>query len=227
MKDEFVSTVSHELRTPLSSIRAFSRSSRTTSTWTAAAPATLGDRGAGDERLSRLVDKVLDFTKIESGAYQWAKRAARPGGRGGRGPRATASSRATGRSRSSARCRGRHAIPGPGPASSRFVINLLSNALKYCEPESGRVAALARSDAEARLEVADNGPGIRPEERARVFEKFHQIRDAARGKPQGPAWAWQSARRSSKTTAAASGSKASPAAAPVHFHAAMNPQEDL
>jgi signal transduction histidine kinase len=35
------------------------------------------------------------------------------------------------------------------------------------------------------LEVVDNGPGIAPEQRERIFEKFHQIRDAARGKPGG------------------------------------------
>jgi signal transduction histidine kinase len=37
----------------------------------------------------------------------------------------------------------------------------------------------------ARIEVIDNGPGIMPQEREGIFEKFHQLRDASKGKPQG------------------------------------------
>jgi signal transduction histidine kinase len=68
----------------------------------------------------------------------------------------------------------------------QVLINLLSNAVKYCESDTGKVRLqLSYTDVEAKLEVIDNGPGIMQEERERIFEKFHQLRDASKGKPQG------------------------------------------
>ncbi|MHB8883150.1 MAG: sodium:solute symporter family transporter [Thermodesulfovibrionales bacterium] len=188
LKDEFVSTVSHELRTPLTSIRAFSE--------------ILQDDAAMDkeqrhqllniivketERLTRLVNEMLDFTKIESGAYHWAHEKFDLIGAVDEAMAAT-SQLSHNKNISVVR-----EVPG-GPMNItgdrdrivQVVINLLSNAIKYCSADSGRVSLqLSPADDQARLVVVDNGPGIVPEERERIFEKFHQLRDASMGKPQG------------------------------------------
>lgn len=61
----------------------------------------------------------------------------------------------------------------------RLLINLLDNALKFT-PSEGRVWVKSCSqDDEVRVEVADTGPGISPDERERIFEKFTQVRGQA------------------------------------------------
>jgi Na+/proline symporter/signal transduction histidine kinase len=188
LKDEFVSTVSHELRTPLSSIRAFSEilqddvdmdPEQRHQLYTIVAKET--------ERLTRLVNQVLDFTKIESGSYQWIHE---------RLDLVAVLAEAVAATSQLAQDRGiavtqevpdgRLEVFGDQDRLVQVVINLLSNAIKYCEPHVGRVhLRLTGSTAEARVEVTDNGPGIDPAEHERIFERFHQLRDSAKGKPQG------------------------------------------
>lgn len=188
MKDDFVSTVSHELRTPLSSIRAFSEILEDDPDMDPEQRRQLSRIVVQEtERLSRLVDQILDFTKIESGSFQWARDSF---DLVGVVDEALAATGQLSRNRNIQVTRdvpeGPLVVSGDRDRLVQVVINLLSNALKYCEPDTGRVRPrLARSDGQARLEVADNGPGIQPEQRERIFEKFHQIRDAARGKPEG------------------------------------------
>jgi signal transduction histidine kinase len=68
----------------------------------------------------------------------------------------------------------------------QVLLNLLSNAAKFCEAESGRVrVSMQRHGDHIRIDVADNGIGIPPEHRELVFEKFRQLGDAASGRPQG------------------------------------------
>ncbi|MGW8161074.1 MAG: sensor histidine kinase, partial [Desulfobulbales bacterium] len=68
----------------------------------------------------------------------------------------------------------------------QVVINLLSNAAKFCPPKTGRVTVrLYFKEREIRVEVADNGPGIHPAEQQKIFEKFKQITDLRNGKPKG------------------------------------------
>jgi signal transduction histidine kinase len=59
---------------------------------------------------------------------------------------------------------------------NQVLINLLSNAAKFT-PEGGRVVVRAKrhDDRALRIEIADSGIGIAPEEKARIFDEFHQI----------------------------------------------------
>jgi Na+/proline symporter/nitrogen-specific signal transduction histidine kinase len=188
MKDEFVSTVSHELRTPLSSIRAFSEILQDDVDMDPQQRQQLSGIVVQETaRLTRLVDQILDFTKIESGAYLWAEERL---DLVGIADEALAATGQLARNKSIQVLRevpaGPVTVTGDRDRLVQVVINLLSNALKYCEPGSGRVLLrLSRSATEARLEVTDTGPGIPPEEHNLIFEKFHQIRNTARGKPQG------------------------------------------
>jgi Na+/proline symporter/nitrogen-specific signal transduction histidine kinase len=188
MKDEFVSTVSHELRTPLSSIRAFSEILQDEPEMEPRQRQELSGIVVQEtERLTRLVDQIMDFTRIEAGPESWARESLDLVGVVNEALAATSQ---LGRNRDmEIACElpdGPVTVVGDRDRLLQVVINLLSNALKYCEPGIGRVhLKLTRLAAEVRLEVADNGPGIRPEEHERIFEKFHQIRSAAKGKPQG------------------------------------------
>ena len=188
LKDEFVSTVSHELRTPLTSIRAFSEILQDS---TDMAPQQreqlLSIVVKETERLTRLVNEMLDFTKIESGAYQWAHDDLDLVGAVNEAMAATSllsqkkNIQVTGEVPDSPVL-----VTGDKDRLIQVVINLLSNAIKYCEADSGRVRLqLSHAGREARLEVIDNGPGIMPDEHERIFEKFHQLPDISRGKPKG------------------------------------------
>src|SRR5207249_11552643 len=68
----------------------------------------------------------------------------------------------------------------------QVLLNLLSNAVKFCDKQAGRiiVALFTTSDA-LRIEVTDNGPGIRREHHEIIFEKFRQVGDALTQKPGG------------------------------------------
>ena len=72
LKDDFVSTVTHELRTPLTSIRAFSEILRDNPDLDAAERQRfLGIVIQESERLTRLINQVLDLAKLESGRAEW------------------------------------------------------------------------------------------------------------------------------------------------------------
>src|SRR6185295_8822914 len=72
LKDDFVSTVTHELRTPLTSIRAFSEILHDNPVLDPAQRAKfLGIITRESERLTRLINQVLDLAKIESGNAEW------------------------------------------------------------------------------------------------------------------------------------------------------------
>jgi signal transduction histidine kinase len=68
----------------------------------------------------------------------------------------------------------------------QLVINLLSNAQKFCPAGRGRVAVdLKAENGIATVSVADNGPGIPHNEQEKIFEKFHQVRAGRTGNPMG------------------------------------------
>ena len=64
---------------------------------------------------------------------------------------------------------------------TRVVANLLVNAVKYTPPGGQITLRVTGTDGEARLEVEDTGPGIRPEDRQRVFDKYVQVGSKAGG----------------------------------------------
>ena len=68
----------------------------------------------------------------------------------------------------------------------QLVINLLSNAQKFCPAGTGKVAVgLAAENGALLISVADNGPGIPRHEQEKIFEKFHQVRGNQTGNPMG------------------------------------------
>jgi signal transduction histidine kinase len=188
LKDEFVATVTHELRTPLTSIRAFSQilhDNPDVPPEQRAAFLAIITREA--ERLTRLINQVLDLAKLEAGQVEW--RISTVDVRFAAGEAIAAASGLFRERAMQIELDAPESLPPARADLDRVIqvmLNLLSNAAKFCEAGHGSVrVALARDDEWLRVEVHDNGPGIEPREQQRVFEKFHQAGDALTGKAQG------------------------------------------
>ncbi|NOQ67782.1 MAG: histidine kinase, partial [Desulfobacterales bacterium] len=188
LKDEFVATVSHELRTPLTSVRAFSEILHDNEDMGQAERHKYLDIMVKEtERLTRLINEVLDLAKIESGRADWVMEnidlteAIRE---------ALASTSQLFREKAITIVELLPTFPinvfADRDRIMQVVINLLSNAAKFSPSEEGTVTVRVYfKKREIRVEVADNGPGIHPEEQKKIFEKFKQITDLRNGKPKG------------------------------------------
>ncbi|TCO82636.1 Na+/proline symporter [Plasticicumulans lactativorans] len=192
LKDEFVSTVTHELRTPLTSIRAFAEIMQGVPDMPVAQRAEfLGIIVKESERLTRLINQVLDMAKIDSGRVDW--RSERVDLRGLLNDACNATSQlfrdkgvALALDLDAAAPAAASVITGDTDRLTQVFINLLSNAVKFCPDADGRVAVRLRADAaRVRIEVEDNGPGIPADQLQQVFEKFHQVSSQQAGKPKG------------------------------------------
>lgn len=177
MKDEFVSIVSHELRTPLTAIKGSLQ---------------LLIEGAVDdederahlqaaalssaERLIRLVNDILDVSKIEAGALQLRRRPV--------DVRTLVDTAVQGIAEV-ARAAGvglRVELDGEPPTidadADRVVqalVNLMSNAVKVSAQGKTVVIGVARDGAGVRFDVRDEGPGIPADSMDRLFRKFSQL----------------------------------------------------
>jgi signal transduction histidine kinase len=68
----------------------------------------------------------------------------------------------------------------------QVMLNLISNAVKFCDRRDGRIAIALHVLPEAlRVDVRDNGTGIDPADHETIFEKFRQVGDTLTEKPQG------------------------------------------
>ncbi len=188
LKDDFMSTITHELRTPLTSIRAFSEILLADpKVDLAERKKFLGIITRETERLTRLINQVLDLAKIESGRAEW------------RITRvdlcATVNDVVTQMSQVFKEKDVALTLRLPPDAMwvdvdedrlLQVLLNLLSNALKFSPAGTGRVdVAVAPLDGSVRVDVRDNGPGIRPEDQAVIFDKFRQVGDTLTNKPAG------------------------------------------
>jgi two-component system phosphate regulon sensor histidine kinase PhoR len=174
VRRDFVANVSHELRTPVSVISANAE---------ALLAGALHDRERGPmfvdgvhrnaERLGRLINDLLDLSRIEAGQYAQKPRAMSVGD-------ALRSALEAQRARADERSV-EVRIDAPGDLCVRadptglaqILQNLLDNAIKYA---STSIVLRARDCGdEVRIEVEDDGPGIEPHHRSRVFERFYRV----------------------------------------------------
>jgi two-component system phosphate regulon sensor histidine kinase PhoR len=180
LKSEFVANVSHELKTPLALVRMFGemlQSGRVTSEQKRQEYLEIIVRES--ERLSNLIENVLDFAKVERGrgAYEFTE-----------GDVGEAVQRAVNVYRYRAEREGMDLavdVPADLPqariderAIQLAVINLVDNALKYARKGTIRVRVALGSEA-IEIRVTDSGPGVPPEERQRIFERFVRGSSAA------------------------------------------------
>jgi Na+/proline symporter/signal transduction histidine kinase len=188
LKDDFISTVSHELRTPLTSIRAFSEMLYDDPRIELKERVRfLGIIVGETERLTRLINQILDLAKLESGRGEWTTTLVDLG----EVIRESAESlgqiyRDKGVALEMTLSDRRPQVMADRDRLTQLMINLLSNAHKFVPAGSGRVAvSMAVGGDGVRVLVSDNGPGIGAEERETIFEKFRQSGSVLTDKPRG------------------------------------------
>lgn len=178
MKDEFLATVSHELRTPLTSVLGalgLLAGGAAGALPAAALPLAEVARRNG-ERLSHLIDDILDLTKLEGDRLVLYRRPQ---------PLAPLLREALAANQGYAHRAGvtlaADGLDTPAPEvdidADRFLqvmANLLSNAIKHSPAGDAVRLSLSASAAGVRVTVRDRGPGIDPRFRTRMFEKFSQ-----------------------------------------------------
>ncbi len=188
LKDDFIATVSHELRTPLTSIRSFSEILLDNPELPAEQQRHFVDIIAREsQRLTRLIDDVLDLSKIESGRMEWEvadhdlRRIVEEAVGASEGLMRESGIQVTveyGVRRAPVRC--------DGDRITQVMLNLLSNAAKFVPVRGGRIRVELRGlGSEFLVRVEDNGPGVPPPMREAIFEKFRQIGGSMKDKPHG------------------------------------------
>jgi Na+/proline symporter/signal transduction histidine kinase len=188
LKDDFITMVTHELRTPLTSIRAFSEILREDPEVELAQRRKFVDIIAREtERLTRLINQVLDLAKIESGRVDW--HIGRVDLRELVSDTLAAMSQVFKERRIEVSVHAAQPLPAVRADFDRVIqvlLNLLSNAANFCEPGRGRIeVGLSHNARFVQVDVRDNGPGLRPEDQALIFDKFRQAGDTLTGKPKG------------------------------------------
>lgn len=171
MKNTLISVVAHEMKTPLASIRMQAETlSRKDVTWD---EATRGELIAGliedVERLAVLVRDWLDVSRLEAGTLQLDKSDFRLDELIDTAVRIAATNA--------------HVTVLAPPITVRadrerilqILINLLVNALRYCDRKPQVTIRVQKERATVRVDVSDNGIGIAPQNLERIFEKFHQV----------------------------------------------------
>jgi two-component system, OmpR family, phosphate regulon sensor histidine kinase PhoR len=184
VRRDFVANVSHELKTPLTVIGGVAET-LVDNSLTPDERRRFADMIAGNtRRMHRLVDDLLDLSRIESGGWRPAPSAVDL-------PAVVAEVFAAVRPRVEGRgvalvsdIPNDAAAPYADPTALRQVIsNLVDNAVRHTAHGSIRVTARAEGNGVA-IRVSDTGDGIAPEHLPRIFERFYRV-DAARSRAEG------------------------------------------
>jgi Na+/proline symporter/nitrogen-specific signal transduction histidine kinase len=188
LKDDFISTVTHELRTPLTSIRAFSEILHDNPDIDPAERGRfLGLIIKESERLTRLINQVLDLAKLESGMAEW--QTADLDLREIVGEAVSATSQIFKSRGVAVEARLPESVPMVAADRDRVMqvmLNLLSNAVKFSPSGTGSVEVrLTEEHDGVRVDVRDNGVGVSREHQTVIFEKFRQVGDTLTQKPAG------------------------------------------
>lgn len=177
LKSEFVANVSHELKTPLALVRMFAemlQSGRVASE--AKRKEYLDIIVRESERLTSLIENVLDFAKLERGrgSYELAE-----------GDVGDAVVRAADVYRYRAEREGVNLVVDVESDLPRTeideraiqlaVTNLVDNALKYAPGGEEIRVRVRQGDESVRIDVIDRGPGVPPEDRQRIFDRFVRL----------------------------------------------------
>ena len=177
LKTDFVSSVSHDLRTPLTSIRMFSETLR------AGRYESESERHEflqiiieEAERLSRLTERILDFSRMEAGKKSYRKRPTDLSDLVHHALKATQPMIDAASFQVEVDIQDDlPPVPVDHDAMLEVLINLYSNAIKYSPDNNWMGILVTAHAAEARISVRDNGIGIRKADHCRIFEKFYRV----------------------------------------------------
>jgi PAS domain S-box-containing protein len=201
LKTDFISTVSHELRTPMTSILGFAKIIRKKLEKSVFPVCEVPDKKtersirqvrdnigiivSEGQRLTELINDVLDIAKMESGKIDWKK-----------APIDIAEVIETSVQTTTPLWKTRdldmiveteEGIPtmyGDRDRIMQVLVNLISNAVKFTDTGSITCTARAHND-EIMISVSDTGSGISPEDQKKIFQRFKQAGDTLTGKPKG------------------------------------------
>ncbi|TVM32603.1 hypothetical protein DQK91_15135 [Oceanidesulfovibrio marinus] len=201
MKTDFLSTVSHELRTPLTSVLGFAEMvhQKLRETVFPLVPEDNAkgmravksiDRNVGiiyteSQRLTELINDVLDIAKMEAGKIEWKNEPVHIAEVARQAADATNSLFSKGNL--SLELDIEDNLPeliGDPHRLVQVVINLLSNAVKFTK-EGGVTCRVRQEEKTVRVDVRDTGVGIAPDDLEKVFDKFKQVGDTLTDKPTG------------------------------------------
>jgi signal transduction histidine kinase len=180
VRRDFVANVSHELKTPLTSITGYAE------TLAAEANSPFAQTILNNaRRMQRLVDELLDLSRIESGGWRPERRVIElePAVREAWAPFAERAATAGVRFEVAV-APDAHAVAADPEALHQVFTNLFDNALRHT-PAGGRIRVRADLVHDSvRFAVEDNGSGIAGEHLPRIFERFYRV-DAGRARDQG------------------------------------------
>lgn len=179
LQTDFVNKVSHDLRTPLTSIRMFVETLQLGRfTDPAQQQEALEIIAEETERLSGLINRLLDYARMEQGrrTFDLRPEPLRPI------VDAAVAALAPQRLHQPADVVVRLADDVPRVRADRAalveaLIDLLANAFKYTGPVKKIVVEARRADSAVRIAVTDNGPGIGKQDLKRVFDRFYRAPD--------------------------------------------------
>jgi len=179
-KSEFLSSISHELRTPLTSILGYAALLREDTEGLPEVGNHIDVIERNARRQLRLVEDLLSIARIQAGEFEVHRcpvDLAEVVRLGVEGMRPTADEAGL---RLESFCQPPVRVCGDADRLDQVLANLLSNAIKFTPP-GGRVSVrLSTTPEEAVLTVTDTGPGIQPQERARLFDRLFRGDDVTR-----------------------------------------------
>ncbi|NET59044.1 MAG: response regulator [Symploca sp. SIO2E6] len=201
MKTDFLSTVSHELRTPLTSVLGFAKliekkldevifpvvktEDRKTKRAVEQVGGNIGIIISEGERLTALINDVLDIAKMEAGKVEWKMTPLQVEEVIEHAIAATSALfQHKGLVLKQDLAAGLPKIIGDRDRLIQVLINLISNAVKFT-PQGSVTCKLRKTDNQIIISVIDTGIGIAAENRSKVFDKFRQLGDTLTDRPTG------------------------------------------
>ncbi len=188
LKADFISTITHELRTPITSIKAFSKIMLDNPELAEAEKNNfLKIILSESDRITRLVNQVLDLRKIQSEEKQSGHQIINLNEIAREAVNSVAGLMEQKKINYEIDLPEQPVFINAGPDKIiQVIVNLLSNAIKFCNQQEGFIRLTLRQEEDiARLSVQDNGPGIKEKNINLIFDQFTQISDPKAGKPQG------------------------------------------
>ncbi|MEC4812991.1 MAG: PAS domain S-box protein [Scytonema sp. PMC 1069.18] len=201
MKTDFISTVSHELRTPLTSVLGFasiikeklendvfpflSAEDRKLQKTIKRVDDNLNIIVSEAERLTSLINDVLDIAKMEAGKVEWQMQPFDPTELINWAANSTSALFETNNLQFLTEIEPElPQVVGDRHRLLQVLINLISNAVKFTESGSVTCRVQQKNNGIC-ISVIDTGIGIAPEDQPKVFEKFRQVGDTLTDKPKG------------------------------------------
>jgi len=184
MRRDFVANVSHELKTPLTSIAGYAETLASE-----ASPGTQTERFvrpilSNARRMHRLVDDLLDLSRIESGRWQPDPERVDVRGLADEAWAAFADRARERRIQFTTAVGNVRYVTADSEALRQVLTNLLDNALRHTPPGGRITVSLEPAPGGVTVSVADTGSGIAPEHLPRIFERFYRA-DPGRSREEG------------------------------------------